>query len=669
MKFRGKRLLAVILSGVLYLIAMVLGIMFTQTGNQMKINAAAIGSAVLLVAWLVAGALAMRRSGKEHIDLKAHRKEILQKKSAIEIDPERVRRRVGRMALLVRAIHVLAILLVLAFAFLNAAQNVYPVFLSGMLSLLLLPELIGAYFHFRYTPETPCVDQKRFPQIVNVFEEAARLSGCRLPARLYVSGSGSIGAFRAEKANAYGIIADDMLVSMLTREELKNIFLHEFAHLTGHEEARQHRWNALAGRVSCMQDLMDEWRFFALGEIMLGAVYERFSMQLEEYSALISRRMEFEADRRAAETGDAQTFVDALAKTSIFGAYMREDTASPYRVFENETLPDDPDAIRAAEFDRLYAQRGAFWRKELETELPAQVDSHPTFRERREALGISEYVCDREEPNADYRHETLELRRWAGNELLRESGDYAKLRKRFYLDRKKNIERLDQPNLEMRAQIDGLFELIGLDDARAESLARKILENKPDNSRAALALAHCLAARRDDECIDWYYKAAESANTAPTAMEELGAYLLNRGYTDLIDDYRARSDSLVQGYVDFHEKMDRTNPKQLEDPQMDSELLKALVSEIVKGAESEIDQLYCCAKPLHGGKYAHIFFIDFAADVGAERREEIDKRAFYILDERPEDYALEDADDFDMYEIEKRAPHALVWQRTNSKGE
>ena len=32
MKFRGKRLLAVVLSGVLYLIAMVLGIMFTQTG-------------------------------------------------------------------------------------------------------------------------------------------------------------------------------------------------------------------------------------------------------------------------------------------------------------------------------------------------------------------------------------------------------------------------------------------------------------------------------------------------------------------------------------------------------------------------------------------------------------------------------------------------------------
>ena len=138
---------------------------------------------------------------------------------------------------------------------------------------------------------------------------------------------------------------------------------------------------------------------------------------------------------------------------------------------------------------------------------------------------------------------------------------------------------------------------------------------------------------------------------------------MNRGYTDLIDDYRARSDSLVQGYVDFHEKMDRTNPKQLEDPRMDSELLKALVSEIVKGAESEIDQLYCCAKPLPGGKYAHIFFIDFAAGVGAERREEIDKRAFYILDERPEDYALEDADDFDMYEIEKRAPHALVWHK------
>ena len=102
---------------------------------------------------------------------------------------------------------------------------------------------------------------------------------------------------------------------------------------------------------------------------------------------------------------------------------------------------------------------------------------------------------------------------------------------------------------------------------------------------------------------------------------------------------------------------------------MDSELLKALVSEIVKGAESEIDQLYCCAKPLPGGKYAHIFFIDFAADVGAERREEIDKRAFYILDERPEDYALEDAADFDMDEIEKRAPHGLVWRRTNAKDE
>ena len=652
-----------ILSFVLYLIAMTLGLIFTQTWTQTEKNIAAIASDVLLAAWLIAGVIAMRRSGKVHIDLKAHRKEILQKKSAIEIDPERARRKVGRAALLVRAIHVLAILMVLAFAFLNAAQDIYSICFSVMLSLLLLPGLIGVYFRFRYEPEVPSVDPKRFPQIVNVFDEAARLSGCRLPVRLYVSGNGEIGAFRAKKANAYGIIADDMLVSMLTREELKNIFLHEFAHLTGREEMQQHGWVTLAGRISQMQDLMGEWRCFALGEIMLGAVYERFSMQAEEYYALISRRMEFEADRRAAETGDAQTFVDALAKTSIFGAYMREDTASPYRVFENETLPDDPDAIRAVEFDRLYAQRGAFWREEMETELPAQVDSHPTFRERREALGISKYDCDREEPNADYRRETLELRRWAGNELLRESGDYAELRKRFYLDRKKNIERLDQPDLDMRAKLEGVVELIGLDDARAELLAREVLESEPNNSRAAFALAHCLAARRDDECIDWYYKAAEGANTAPTAMEELGAYLLNNQRADLIDDYRARSDSFVQGYVDFHEKMDRTNPKQLEDPRMDPELLKALVSEIVKGAESEIDQLYCCAKPLPDGKYAHIFFIDFEADASAERREEIDKRAFYILDERPEDYALEDADNFNTLEIVKRAPHALVWHK------
>ena len=93
---------------------------------------------------------------------------------------------------------------------------------------------------------------------------------------------------------------------------------------------------------------------------------------------------------------------------------------------------------------------------------------------------------------------------------------------------------------------------------------------------------------------------------------------------------------------------------------MDSELLKALVSEIVKGAESEIDQLYCCAKPLPGGKYAHIFFIDFAAGVGAEHRAaDRQTRVLHSGRERPEDYALEDADDFDMYEIEKRAPHAL----------
>ena len=389
----------------------------------------------------------------------------------------------------------------------------------------------------------------------------------------------------------------------------------------------------------------------------------RFVRELDDYFALINRQCEFEADRRAAEKGDAQMLVNALAKVSMFSAFGREDSASAYRIFEGETPPDDPDAVLQAEFERLKALRGAYWRKERETELPASVDSHPTFRQRREVLGIIEYTDEAAEPNADYRAEVARMRLWVGKTILRGMGDYGELRAQNYLERKAEIDRLDQLNLETREKLDGVYALIGLDDARAEAIAREILETEPDNSRAALALAHCLAARRDDECIDWYYKAAESANTAPTAMEELGAYLLNRGYTDLIDDYRARSDSLVQGYVDFHEKMDRTNPKQLEDPRMDSELLKALVSEIVKGAESEIDQLYCCAKPLPGGKYAHIFFIDFAAGVGAERREEIDKRAFYILDERPEDYALEDADDYDMYEIEKRAPHALVWHK------
>ena len=47
-----------------------------------------------------------------------------------------------------------------------------------------------------------------------------------------------------------GVLGAWLSTKLAKREELKNIFLHEFAHLTGREEARQHRWNALAGRVA-----------------------------------------------------------------------------------------------------------------------------------------------------------------------------------------------------------------------------------------------------------------------------------------------------------------------------------------------------------------------------------------------------------------------------------
>lgn len=462
--------------------------------------------------------------------------------------------------------------------------------------------LIDVFFTPLDNPSPPVsylLDEKSFPLLYATVRGAAEKSGCRLNVKIYCYGDGaSVNVYRRTVI----ICLNYIYGALLTRDELYNVMLHEFAHIVNEDVKRGKTFARAEQRFNGgSENVISSFGKLILLPLPSAAVVFRTNV----YNIFATRHHETEADKALKALGDPKKSINALAKTKMVGLFFSVPHRElDYDFFAPEKLTGDYAAQELALFLKHRELHGKEWQELIEKELPARVDSHPTFRNRMSALSCEEYDAYSTETDPAYISEQKEIIAVADGNMNKDNADnYDKIRENAYLNRKKTIdEYFEAENNGKEIPDNKLYEYIaaffGVDDDIALKLADRAAE-LPNPTVAYYYKANILFNRNDDGCIEYLKAVATSTDDmelALSATNHIGEYALKTGNEELLKEYRSTSPEIVQSSRD---KGERTRFNKKSTVQM-CDLDAGILQDVIDGIDKD---LMGAVSAIHVGTY------------------------------------------------------------------
>lgn len=479
--------------------------------------------------------------------------------------------------------------------------------LAGILPLY---PFIHVFFHAASKPiELPPAPLELFPAayplLYDTAHAAAKKVGCNYPVKLFNAGNGVSVSLNG---SIVIICMEYMYVATLTRAELYNVLLHEFAHVVNKDSARGKAYaraeNAFGGSDDSKP--IDTILFFLT---FIPTVLVAFAVNA--YSTLASRHHEIEADARVAELGDKQTYVNALAKSRMIGLFQ----SRPRRELDFDFYaPEEPTGDYAEQelalFDVYRARYEKAWNEFLAKEIPARVDSHPTFKMRREAFDCETYDAHAVETDENYKTEQKNIVAFADN-FMRDlnTANYKQMHNNIYVEPKKIMdEYLDAKasgkELTEPQKTAALHAFYGVDNDKATEIADELIAEQTDAPTANFTKGLILYFDYDPECIKYFETAGKYAQFADPALELIGNFYLMTGDEQGIAEYRKNAADNAQSVYDTETSIKMTRKTVFTQSDMDKQTTDALIERIRTETHLHVSKIYT-AKFTDGRGLAH----------------------------------------------------------------
>ncbi len=456
------------------------------------------------------------------------------------------------------------------------------------------------------------------------------------------------------------------LLCVADQEELHQVVRHELAHLGGKEIQQERIYRRAAGCLysegRSIFSMLSQWA------LTLPAVI--LSLEGELYFTLVSRETEARADDRAASRGQREKQASVLAKINAYSLYTFEQ--EPFaNVFQSEEIPQHLMTERAIAFREALVSREADWRRLLQQEIPSRIASHPTFRQRWEALGCCAYSLAPADRDTDFAREC-----WAAAEtadaqratISREK--YAELRKEGYLDELAIIEEYESRDWdltpdELRPPMLAYFR-VGMPE-KMEALCDKVIAE--NESLFATAFARywkgaLLLYRYDNTGLQWLYEAMElNTNYIEEGLNCIGSYCTRMGLQEELEEYRRRAPDFLQTKVDrSHGGI--TNRANLAQDSLPEGWLDRIRDFIVSVGGDCLEEIYLVKEIAQESYSPSSFVLRFRQDADPQLCEEIYDKVFRLLDDWPEDwefclYTYEDS----MAKPLGRVEGSCIWKK------
>lgn len=597
---------------------------------------------VALILWIVLNFVAARAIKKkyESMDPRQAYDFGIKKQQEIESDyktaEKKTRKSLNNCYFALAALMILLALFLLFLGALRAEWYMVPV--------IFICFVYCACFDLIFTTDTPSAEDRRFelregeyPVIYATAKLAADKVGCKRKIVIEMTGEG-IGV--SEGRNCVYLLLNAMECSLLTRDELYNVLLHEFAHVSNVDTVRSRRF--YCGKLRWGGDDKMFWSWIL--PLFTSSLVQTFGIDVTFYELMATRHHERLADAKVKELGDRQHFINAVSKGAMFArfdALPRREIA--YDLYEAEEPPKDYYSRYIALFHKCRESEGERWKEILKKELPARVASHPTLRQRMEAMEVDSYDDTTEETDEKVLAEYAKLIKFSDDELYNLiKRDYKNIREGRYVKRKEQMDKYLKAKEEGKTLppdelVSCMDAFLGIDDDVTLEIADQLLAKDNGYAYAHLYRAQVYFNRYDARCVEEFRAAMrENGGLCETCLDGIGQFALLSGDENLLKEYRSSApETAISAQKEAESSMWRVGIP-LSKCTLDASALDDIGNRIAELGEGVIKCGY--AADFGEGHIAIVvqFYPNMSPTIVGEKLNDI----FCYLDSRPEDFWL-----------------------------
>lgn len=508
--------------------------------------------------------------------------------------------------------------------------------------------------------------EEDYPVLYAMVREAAQV--CGVADEVMISATGEPVAGVGTVGKTRFLFLGAILLDLFSEDELRQTLLHEFGHLTDAHYTR-YRMEAenLLGYMSCGDDSQPS----IMTSVFMRLPYTLLALESELVDIVSSVSDEKRADSIILEHGEPTAFVSGLAKLNTYAYFNDYCTLPPF--YEAESPRRDINSFLAESYKREFEINKEQWLYMLEHELPARLDSHPSFPQRREAVGNCDFTIEFTDPDTPYRrecHKVMELVDCATFNSVQE--DYEQKRKDFYLrplaviEEYENSER-EYSSAELSPVLNAYRDTSQLD--KAEELCDRIIateENPYATAHALFLKASILLGKCDESGIDLMYRAVElNKNYMQNGMDAVGKFCLHMGLEEELQRYRDYVDSYTESGLDEHLAMGELSDKDTLVPEkFPDDRLPDMLDFMVEAGGGVIEEIYLVRKIVSEDFFTSVFILKFAEDAENEVCGDAWEKIFNFLDTYPDgwQYTLLVLDK-DIAKAIKNVPDSQVYKK------
>lgn len=483
--------------------------------------------------------------------------------------------------------------------------------------------------------------QEDYPIIYSIARRAADALGCKGEIRIVFIPDFNAGIARIGKV--YSLQIGSELLSAVTENELYQILLHEFAHVSK-EIYPTEKENTLFRKF---ERAVDTPITIALS-LPFAYLNNKFCFEYVIYRMTASIAVEKVADSAILKHGDPQAAANALAKLALSDLFKEESNLLLDEMFfEPEDFRKNLTTKMGREFRRAVEKRGEFWKKLLFNAIQPNSASHPIFRYRVEALGISDYFIEYPEDNSDYRREYIRAADLVDTGVYEnEKESYPERRENLYLRPMRDIEKWIKGGRkivpeEARPIMEALELLNRYEEL--EALCDDIIEN----SENVYATAHArkvkgalMLSRYENGGIEHIYKAIEiNKNYIEEGLDLIGDYCCKCGIQQELEEYRKKAEEYLQYQHDEYGETGiiRAETDILLKDDMPEEMLEGIKDFIRKADQDQISRVYLIKKQINDNFFTSVVIVRLKPTADRNAVNVVMNKIFNYLDTMPDD--------------------------------
>lgn len=478
------------------------------------------------------------------------------------------------------------------------------------------------------------LSETEYPEIYKVTKKAADALGCKEEIKILLSDDCNAGI--SKKDNKYFITLGVVLLNIFTKEELYNVLLHEFSHVSE--------------KNLCNVKLLNynEWLCYGSTTNLFSAFIKWFFVFLDEkykkeyflYSYASSVINEETADKEMLKNGDKNVAASALIKLKYNELYDWETgTYDEECVFEPEKLQKGLVAKSIENLKSRIISRKEFWNRFIDIEILSRSASHPTLKMRLERLGVKNYEILPFENSGEYQNECKKALEQAETLLYEEKESlYEEGRNSIYLDSLEIIENWEKSGKPIiaseYADVVVALRQLGRNIEANECCKRAIDELSDIASSYAHFMYGCFLLHSfNDEGLNHIYKAIENSNFIEEGLENIGKFCCLTGNKEELEIYREKAVDLIQSANDKYIKIQFIDKKDvLVTENLPDGMLEDILSFIKSIDENKIRKIYLVRKVITDDFFTSVFIIDFEDDVDDEIKNKVMHKIFSYLD-------------------------------------